>query len=185
MSKIIIAIIFIFCLFQDLEAQKGLSNGKGIVTFISVAPLETIKASSDKLTGIMNTSEATFAFSFHVNSFQGFNSPLQKEHFCEHYLETESFPRATFVGKLIGWDDKSTSGQQSIIAKGKFTIKGITKVLSIPVTLEQEADGIITSATEFDILLSDFDINIPIILEAKIARNIKVSVAVTFSSADE
>lgn len=174
-----------FFLFQDLEAQKGLSYGKGNVTFISVAPLETIKASSSELTGIMNTSEATFAFSFHVNSFQGFNSPLQKEHFCEHYLETESYPKATFVGKLIGKLDLDAPAQQSIIAKGKFTMKGITKILSIPVEIEIEPKGLINSEAEFEIFLSDFDINIPIILDAKIARIIKVSVAVTFSPSDE
>ncbi len=36
-----------------------------------------------------------------VNSFKGFNSALQKEHFNENYMESENFPYASFEGKII------------------------------------------------------------------------------------
>src|SRR5688572_1480480 len=89
---------------------------KGTVKFISVAPLETIKAESHSLKGIIDTSQNTFAFSITINSFQGFNSALQEQHFYENYMETGLFPLATFSGKIIELIDYSTPGNYNVRA---------------------------------------------------------------------
>ncbi len=187
MQNLVIIIASILTLFVNYsQAQKSFYNGSGSVQFLSEAPLETIKAESDALNGIINIEEKTFAFSFRVNTFQGFNSPLQQEHFKDYYLETKAYPKASFVGKLIGWEECEADCNQTINAKGKFTIKGITKILNIPVNIIYTyEDDAVNASCEFDILLSDYNINIPIILEAKISPIIKVSVNVDFVSTDE
>ena len=58
----------------------------GKVSFLSEAPLELIKAASDKLKGAIDKTQNTFAFAVDIHSFKGFNSDLQREHFHENYM---------------------------------------------------------------------------------------------------
>src|SRR5258706_14622796 len=64
-------------------------NGK--ISFKSEAPLELIRASSDQLIGLLDNDKKNFSFKINIRSFQGFNSPLQKEHFNENYLESDKY----------------------------------------------------------------------------------------------
>ena len=74
---------------------------KGNIHFNSNAPNEIIKASSNQLKGVLDLTKKTFAFKVAVSSFEGFNSPLQKEHFNENYMESFNYPEITFSGKII------------------------------------------------------------------------------------
>jgi len=74
---------------------------KGEVTFVSNAPLEFITAKSAKLNGLLNLQSKSFAFQMQVETFKGFNSPLQQEHFFENYMRTHIYPIATYAGKII------------------------------------------------------------------------------------
>ncbi|MCB0733406.1 MAG: YceI family protein [Bacteroidetes bacterium] len=150
-------------------------SGTGTVDFISSAPLETIKAQSEQMKGIVDLAENTFAFTISVKSFEGFNSPLQKEHFNEYYLETEKFPKATFTGKLINADACLTDCKITVFAKGKLTIHGKTKVVTIPIHLERKG-SVLNAQSSFDLAIADFDITTPKILESKIASVIQVAV---------
>ena len=175
--------IFFFLVFTVVlpgmtEAQQW--RGAGSVSFISDAPLEKITASSEELRGIIDMEKRTFAFTFPVSTFEGFNSPLQKEHFNEHYLETKEFPNATFTGVLIGTEEICAGEcELEMYAKGKMTIHGITVLMTIPVRIEVKPSEWRASG-EFYVALSDHGIGIPKILEAKIATEIAVSVAVMF-----
>jgi hypothetical protein len=53
-----------------------------------------------------------------MRSFQGFNSPLQKEHFNENYVESDKFPEASFKGKIIEDQDLTVDGTYELRAKG-------------------------------------------------------------------
>ena len=65
---------------------------KNLVTFNSKTQTELIKASSSELKGIIDSEKRIFAFTVAMKTFDGFNSPLQKEHFNENYMESEKFP---------------------------------------------------------------------------------------------
>lgn len=153
---------------------------KGLVSFESVAPLEVIQAKSLDLTGVLDLDKATFAFSLLVQTFEGFNSPLQKEHFNEHYLETKLFPKSTFTGNLIGLENCTKKCDMELLAKGKFTIHGITNVLVIPVNFHRNGSEV-SANCDFDIKLEDFGIKMPKILEAKIAPAVAVHVEIEFN----
>lgn len=178
--------ILFLLLICAVQAQESLYSGKGKVCFISEAPLETIQACSDEMQGILDLSEKTFAFNFRVRSFVGFNSPLQKEHFNEHYLETTKYPHSTFTGKIIGLEELITNAEIEIYAKGKLTIHGISQIVRIPVTLKSSSNHreLIASAL-FDVDLEDYDISIPVILEAKISPDIQVKTDLIFKIQDE
>ena len=73
----------------------------GNTKFTSEAPLELIKAQSNKAFCGLDIKTKSIAFSIVVESFDGFNGGFQKEHFCENYMETDKYKAATFKGKII------------------------------------------------------------------------------------
>ena len=166
------------------EARPGVQevpqfSGSGTIVFLSEAPAETIRARSDQLEGIIDLTDNTFAFIIPVNSFRGFNSALQREHFNENYLVTAQFPTSTFTGNMVWLQGCQTECDIEIFAKGELTIHGITRLVTIPVNFTRKSNSI-EASSEFEVALSDYDINIPLILEAKISPDIHVSVDVKF-----
>ena len=147
----------------------------GRVDFTSDAPLEVIKASSTKLAGVLNLEDRSFSFSIPMNSFQGFNSALQRTHFNENYLETEKYPKATFNGKIIEEVDFSTDGLVNIRAKGKLDIHGVEQDRIIRCSL-RIIPGKLSVTSDFTVPLEDHDITIPSIVRQKIAEVIDVHI---------
>jgi hypothetical protein len=153
-------------------------SSKGKINFLSDAPLELIKASSNKLAGILNTDQRSFAFSIPVKSFEGFNSGLQRTHFNENYLESEKYPNATFEGKIIEDIDFNTPGEHRVRAKGILGIHGIKQNRIIRSTLKIQKDEILINST-FTVPLADHNIKIPSIVSQKIAEEIYIEVECT------
>jgi len=154
---------------------------KSKVSFVSDAPLELIKASSTKLKGAIDAEKRTFAFSIPADSFKGFNSPLQQEHFYENYLEAKAYPVSTFEGKIIEKVDLLKNGNYSVRAKGKLDIHGVVQERIIKVQL-RVLDGVIYAESNFTILLQDHNITIPKVVYQKIAEEVKVVVTVEFEN---
>ena len=170
-------LLFSFVVIGPLWAQKGLYiTRNGQVHFISEAPLETIEAESNELSGIINPRNNQFAFSIPVASFHGFNGPLQEEHFNENYLESEQYVQATFKGRIIEKVDLMKDGEYHLRAKGVFNIHGVeqTKVIDNYVKVN---DGKLQIHSVFPILLADFDIHIPRIVRQKVSQEIMINVS--------
>jgi hypothetical protein len=147
----------------------------GTIVFVSEAPLETIKAKSEDLKGVIDTVKNTFAFSVNINSFKGFNSPLQQQHFYENYMESTAYPTATFSGKIIEIINYSRDGMYEIRAKGILNIHGVKSERIIKATVEINKDEILIKSS-FSINLQDHNIKIPRIVFQKIAPDILVNI---------
>ena len=118
------------------------------MTFTSDAALEVITASSAKVQGLIDPLTNEFAFAVEVQSFQGFNSALQREHFNEKYMESERFPRALFSGKIIEPIDFSTDRSYDVRAKGELDIHGQKQIRIIKSTITIENDEIHVKARD-------------------------------------
>ncbi len=153
---------------------------KNSIAFHSNTKAELIKASSSQLKGIIDANKRTFAFSVAVKTFDGFNSPLQKEHFNENYLESDKFPTASFSGHIIEEDDFTRDGTYNIRAKGKFIIHGVEqeRILQGDLTVK---NGVIKLSCIFTVLLAEHEIKIPRIVHEKLASEIKVTVQAEFT----
>lgn len=169
----------VFSLPSLLPAQRNIYKTKtGTIDFVSNAPLETIKASSVHLEGVIDATAHSFAFAVTIKSFQGFNNSLQQQHFYENYMETDKFPKATFTGKLIEQVDLTQPGTYQVRAKGKLDIHGNIKERILRV-------DIISTGTElkiksrFVVPLVDHMIEVPKIVNQKIAEEINVTVQAT------
>jgi polyisoprenoid-binding protein YceI len=151
------------------------SVNSGTITFRSDAPLELIKASSNQLKGIFNAEKKQFAFTLNVNTFKGFNSPLQQEHFNENYLESNKFPRASFDGKIIEDVDLKKNGFYNVRAKGNLTVHGVVQERIIKCELSVK-NNVVSIKSNFTVLLADHNITIPKVVHEKLASEIKIEV---------
>jgi hypothetical protein len=174
MFKVLFCCLLIFCSLQG-EAQKKFGTESGTINFVSNAELELIKASSGKLQGIIDPGTNQFAFSVVVQSFKGFNSELQREHFNEKYMESDKYPKITFSGKIIEQIDYTTDGTYDVRAKGDLDIHGQKQTRIIKSKIEI-SDGVLIIIADFKIPLADHNISIPRIVNQKIATEIEVSV---------
>ena len=173
---IYLTLIFYLQLFCPVQTTPLIFEiKKGTISFHSDAELELIKASSDQLKGLVDIQKKTFAFKIAMNSFRGFNSPLQQEHFNENYVESNTFPDASFAGKIIEEDDLTKDGTYIIRAKGILTVHGVQqeRIIRCNLTVKQ---GKIKTTSSFTVLLSDHNIKIPRIVSEKLSSEIKVDI---------
>ena len=152
------------------------------VTFVSDAPMERIEASSVQAAGVLDAGERSFVVQLPVRSFEGFNSPLQREHFNENYMESDDHPNARFRGRIIEAVDLLSPGTYRVRAKGAFSVHGVERERIIPCDLVVSDDGARVTGT-FEVMLSDHDIQVPGIVRQKIAPSIQVTLDLLFRRA--
>lgn len=162
-------------LLSAAHQQKIYTTNTGSIHFSSEAPMELINATSKELKGAVDADKRTFAFRVRINSFEGFNSPLQREHFNENYMETEKIPEALFSGKIIEDVNLWANGNYTIRTKGILTIHGVTQERIIKSDVEVR-NGVMKIKSKFTVLLSDHNIPIPRVVKEKLANEIKVEI---------
>ncbi len=175
--KIIVCLLFLFSGFTN-QAQKRIEIEKGEISFTSNAKLELINAASKKLQGRIDPTTGQFAFIVKIQSFEGFNSRLQREHFNENFMEADKYFEATFAGKIIEPIDFSVDGVYEVRAKGNLVIHGKKQIRIIPAKIQIEK-GRIKILSEFTVPLADHDIKVPQLITEKIATEIKVKINVS------
>jgi hypothetical protein len=172
-----LAIVLIVCsvgfVYASVSQVYSIKSSK--VKFKSVAELEVISAESTALTGLVDPVSKNFAFSIRNKTFDGFNSALQKEHFNDNYVESDKYPTTTFTGRIIDDIDFKKYGTYVIRVKGMFKIKGVTREELIKGTIDVTPTGLKLN-TSFTLLLNDYEIRIPRIVNQKIAPEIQVSI---------
>src|SRR5258706_1836721 len=161
-----------------IRAQNKIEIEKGEITFTSNAKLELINAASKKLHGRIDPATGQFAFIVKIQSFEGFNSKLQQEHFNENFMEADKYFEATFAGKIIEPIDFSVDGTYDVRAKGSLVIHGKKQTRIIPAKIQIEK-GRLKIISEFTVPLVDHDIKIPQLVTEKIATEIIVRISVS------
>ncbi|RYZ56501.1 MAG: YceI family protein [Sphingobacteriales bacterium] len=170
--KTLLTILLLLPLFLNAQVYEVSS---GSIRFHSEAPKELISATSERLRGVIDIKNKTFAFRIGIGTFMGFNSPLQREHFNENYMESSIFPEASFSGKIIEDVDLSRDGEVTVRAKGKLRIHGQEQERIIKSVISVK-DGKVALRSDFIVSLADHDIKIPRIVYEKLAPQIEVSV---------
>jgi polyisoprenoid-binding protein YceI len=166
-------ILLILCCSVSLSitAQKYTAE-KSFISFYSHAAIEDITADNKKASSIINVSTNDIVFSVPIPEFR-FAKSLMQEHFNEKYMESDKYPKATFSGKISGFD-ANKSGAQEAKAIGKMTIHGVTKDVEIPGTLEKQGDKL-QLKSKFIVKLVDYKIEIPQLLWKNIAEQVEVT----------
>jgi hypothetical protein len=149
---------------------------KSQIRFFSDGIVEDISAENTKVTSIFDA-KGDIAFLMSIKDFQ-FEKKLMQVHFNEKYMESEKFPKASFQGKITGFDP-SGSGQQQVKAAGKLSIHGVTKDVEMPGTIEVTGNQLMMKST-FKVKLADYNIKVPQIVWQNIAQEVEVSVDLTY-----
>lgn len=167
-----------------MPAQDGgvFKLTRSTVSFRSEAPLELIEAENRDATGLLDPVARTFAVRVPIVGFQGFNAPLQREHFNENYLVSRVWPHADFSGRIIEAIDLAAPGTHEVRAKGQLTIRDVSQERIVHCSLVVSDEGIRVTAP-FDVALSDHGISIPKVVEQKIAPVVRVQADLFFRRA--
>jgi YceI-like domain len=172
MNKIISALLLLTCTLTNAQ-QKRYEVVNGNIDFTSNAPLELINASSEKVKGVIDFKTKQFAFIVSNGSFKGFNSELQRQHFNEKYMESDKYYESTFTGVLQDSVNLNVDGNYKVRAKGTLVIHGKKQPRTIPAVITV-SKGQATVESEFKVLLADHEIEIPKVVNQKIATEIIV-----------
>lgn len=175
MKKLVLFCAILSSLTLTAQQDKVLLTENGKVDFVSEAPLEIIKASSSALKGAIDVDKQTFVFVLENQTFTGFNSPLQQEHFYENYMETAKYPKTTFTGRIIEPLSIVPGTTQTVRAKGILDLHGVKqeRIIKAEIRYEGESLKLISS---FNILLEDHRIRIPKVVSRKISPEIRIQV---------
>lgn len=162
--RILLFLSIIFLGFNT-EPNKYIAR-QGQVSFFSYTTAENIEAKNNQVLSIIDLSNNEIAISMLMNAFV-FKKSLMHEHFNDSYIESDLYPKATFKGKFIDFDSQATN--QTKIIKGILTIRNIAKEIEIKTTITK-TKGNYQLTGEFEIVVEDFNINIPPIVAPNIAQ---------------
>lgn len=165
----------------DVLPQKYVCD-EGFIRFYSHATIEDITATNEKISSAFETGSGSIAFVVPINQFI-FAKALMQEHFNEKYMESERYPRATFQGKIVGYDPGVTTSQ-SVNAQGKLTIHGVTREVTVPGQIAKSEKGL-TMNSKFMVELKDYEIDIPRLMWQNIAERVEVTLALSFRPSEE
>lgn len=163
-------VLFLSALVTD--AQTRFFAEKQSITFFSDGLVEDITAGNQKVTSIFDVLNGEIAYLMNVKDFQ-FVNKLMQTHFNEKYMESDKYPKASFQGKVAGFNF-SAGGTQQVRATGKLTMHGVTRDVDIPGTIEVNGSKLILKA-KFPVKLDDYKIIVPQVVWDKIAQQVEVT----------
>lgn len=164
--------LLILLFFSSTEEPDKIIARQGQVSFFSYTSVENIKAENNQVLSIIDLKEGSIAVSMLMNTFV-FEKALMKEHFNESYIESDIYPKATFEGNILEFDQE-LQGEQTYMIEGVFNMHGVANKLTIKAKIEiMEGKYILTG--DFETFVRDYKINIPPLLAGNIAERISVN----------
>ena len=154
--------------------QNKMITKTGKITFeASVPSFEEVKAKNENVTCILNPKTGEIASLALIKGFR-FKIALMEEHFNENYLESDTYLKATFNGKIENFDvTKLTVTAKEFSLKGKLEMHGKTKEINIIAKIKKTEDGIKIDSS-FDVNTDDFDIKIPSVVSKKVSKKVTI-----------
>jgi polyisoprenoid-binding protein YceI len=170
MNKIIVILLALSV--QGLNAQKYFSK-TGKVSFYSEAAMEKIEAVLDATTGAIEWGVLVKGFAF--------DKALMQEHFNENYMESESYPKAKFKGK-IDQPEKvvyTKDGVYPVTISGQLEMHGVTKTITVPATIAVK-NGALSAKSKITLALADYGIEIPKLVKENISEKVTIEISADY-----
>lgn len=160
-------------------------SGASKATFISDAPLETMKGETSRVSGQISFDPADIggvkgSFKVPVTSIRT-GSDLRDEHLAgDGWLDAKKYPHATFeISKLVKGPKELKPGKSAKVkVQGKFTVHGVTKDVVADGTVRwapSDKDALRIEAS-FNVALEDHEVSVPSIVRLKVANELSVKV---------
>lgn len=164
------------------SAQERYSTRNGLISFFSETPVENIEAHNRKVSSVIDITTGAMQFAVVIKSFE-FDKALMQEHFNENYMESNTFPKADFKGKVTGFgaEQLASPGEYKVTVDGDLTIHGVTRQVSHPGTITVNKDGTLKAVSDFVVKPEDHGIKIPGVVRKNIAEEIAVKVRMDYT----
>lgn len=175
MKKNLLCLLFL--LSGMLHAQKMITR-TGVVKFDATVPGATdqVAATNNAVSALLDKNSGDLAIQVMIKSFR-FKIPLMEEHFNENYMDSDKLPKATFKGKIVGFQPQN--GTYDV--EGDLTIHGVTQKVKTKMTLKVEGGKIHLDGT-FMVKLKDYDLTVPALAKKTLAETAKLTVDLTLEN---
>ena len=97
-------VVIAFVLAAQLAFGQKYFSKTGKITFTSQAPLEKIEAQNTSASTVLDIGTGAMEWAVLIKGFK-FDKALMEEHFNENYMESSTYPKAKFKGKIEGLPD--------------------------------------------------------------------------------
>jgi len=154
--------------------QKYSTRSGNLKFEASVPAFEEIAGDNKTASAVLEASKGDFAVLALMKGFR-FKVALMEEHFNENYVESDKYPKATFKGKVEGFDAaKLSANAQSFTITGDLTLHGKTKKITDVAKISKSGDNILITGA-FTVKPADFDISIPSVVSKKVSDKVEIS----------
>lgn len=174
-----ILFVSVLCLWATSSFSQSYLTEKGDVAFISKAAVNEFEGKSQKLKGLIDLDKNLVDFYLELNTLKT-GIGLRDRHMRENYLETDTYPFAEFTGKFVEPLPTPQEDWLPVVIEGVFKIHGQEKPIKVDGKLKRSGDELLLE-TEFEVLLSDFQIEIPKLVFFELAEKQLVQVKATLS----
>ncbi len=170
-TNLIIIILFtsIVCNAQKYYTRSGVTEFNA-----SEKAFEPVVAINNSTTAIFDINTGEVVGQVFIASFE-FKNALMQEHFNENYMESSSYPKAIFKGKIDNFSKDRLKTVSEFDLVGILTVRGKEKKISTKV-LVKEINKKLIITSNFMVKTEDFYIKIPSIVQEKIANQIQISI---------
>jgi len=162
-----------------------------VVRFISEATIEDFEGVTERIDGFIvlgdgglasgSTEGSDFYLEVDLGSLDT-GIGLRNRHMRDNYLETDRFPYATFGGSFVEVSE-GDDGWMRVTGRGDLGIHGISRSMEIVCDVAPSEGGF-RARCSFEVLLSDFDIEVPKVMFMKLANEIRVELDFFVAPAD-
>lgn len=160
----------------NLASAQSYYTKNGKASFFSTTNIENIEAVNNQVVSVLNTSTGEVKFSLAIKGFL-FRKALMQEHFNENYMESDKYPKAGFNGTIadISKVNIGKEGTYTVSVSGDLTIHGVTKKITVPGTIQVAKEGVYATSA-FKVLLSDYNISVPKVVQGNISKSIEIKI---------
>jgi polyisoprenoid-binding protein YceI len=174
MKNLMIAII-LMATAQVGFGQKYFSKA-GKISFYSDAPMEKIEATNSTASTVLDAATGNMEWAVLIQGFK-FEKSLMQEHFNENYMESTTYPKAKFKGKIdnISSVNFKKDGDYKVNVSGQLEIHGVTKPVTATGVITVKG-GSVSAKSKFSVAVADYGIEIPKLVADNIAKNVDITV---------
>lgn len=177
MNKLIV-VIFLLSV-QALNAQKYFSK-TGKVSFYSDTDMEKIEAHNSSASTVIDAATGAIEWGVLIKGF-AFDKALMQEHFNENYMESETYPKAKFKGKIDqpGKIVFTKDGVYPVTVTGQLEMHGVNKTITVPATIAVKG-GALSAKSKITVALADYGIEVPKVVKENISEKVTIEIAADY-----
>ena len=160
---------------QFAFGQKYFSK-MGKVSFYSDAPMEKIEAHNTTASTVLDAATGNMEWAVLIQGFK-FEKALMQDHFNENYMESSTYPKAKFKGKIenLSAVNFKKDGDYNVTVSGQLEMHGVTKPVTASGVISVKG-GSLSAKSKFSVAVADYDIEIPKVVAENIAKTVDIHV---------